>query len=340
MPPHPDPLRVGLVGAGMVSAHHLAAWQKTTGAHVVAIADPDRERAGERARAFSVESVYASAEELIAEASPDALDIAAPVDRHGELCRLAADEGIAILCQKPLAGSVEEAEAIVDDVGDRVRFMVHENWRFRKTYRQIGSWLARGLIGDVESVRISVRSSGLIPDHQGRIPALERQPFLADLERLLVFEVLIHHIDVLRWLCAGLTVNAAHLSRVTDAVKGEDTGTITFAGGHGETVTLEGCLAEAGTPLHISDHAEIAGSKGTIRLADATVSVEGAENGSVDWDFDEIYASAFEGAIAEFVAGLIEQRAFETEAADNLEVLRLVRDVYAAADIQSEFGSD
>ncbi len=328
----PDCLRIGLVGAGMVSQHHLSAWGKVPAAEVVAIADPDAGRARDRAREFGVQSVYSSAEELIAEASPDALDIAAPVDRHGDLCRLAADRGIAILCQKPLAGTAEEAEAIVAGVGDRVRFMVHENWRFRKSYRQIGTWLANGLIGEVETVRMSVRSSGMLPDDQSRIPALERQPFLADLERLLVFEVLIHHIDVLRWLFGELSVSTAYLSQTSDAVRGEDTGTIIFAGSRGETVILEGCLAEAGAPLRISDHAEIIGSKGTIKLADTTVSVEGTENDFLGWGFDEIYASAFEGAMAEFVAGLAEQRAFETEAADNLEVLRLVRDVYAAAE--------
>lgn len=326
-----QPLRIGLVGAGMVSRHHLSAWAKVAAADVVAIADPDAARARDRAGEFDVEPVYASAEDLIAGTRPDALDIAAPVDLHGDLCRLAANNGIAILCQKPLAGTVEEAERIVDDVGDRVRFMVHENWRFRKTYRQIGTWLADGLIGDVETVRMSVRSSGLIPDDRNRIPTLERQPFLADLERLFVFEVLIHHIDVLRWLLGDMTVHTARLSRTSDAVKGEDTATITFAGPRGERVILQGGLAEADAPLHISDHAEIMGSKGTIRLADASVSVEGVERTSIGWDFDEIYASAFEGAIAEFVTGMTENRTFETEATDNLEVLRLVCDVYTAA---------
>ncbi len=324
-------LRVGLIGAGMVSGHHLSAWAETRGAEVVAIADPDLERARERAEAFGIAAVHDSAEALIAEARPDALDIAAPVERHGDLCRLAADRGLHILCQKPLAGSYAEAVEILDAVDDRVRFMVHENWRFRQGYRQIKAWLDDGEIGAVTAARLTMTSSGLLPRADGSLPALERQAFLADMPRLLVFEVLIHHIDVLSWLLGPLALRAAELSHSCDAVRGEDKAAIRFSAPGGPDVLLEGDLSRPGAPERLCDHLVLTGQEGRIVLDDTSLSLEASQRRSNEWTPEALYASAFEGAIGHFTAALSAGTAFETEALANVEGLRMVERIYAMA---------
>ena len=54
-----SPLRVGLVGAGWVTQHHLPGWQRLAGrAQVVAIADPSESRARERAREFGIDCLF------------------------------------------------------------------------------------------------------------------------------------------------------------------------------------------------------------------------------------------------------------------------------------------
>jgi predicted dehydrogenase len=58
-------------------------------------------------------------------------------------------------------------------------------------------------------------SSGMIADADGARPALVRQPFFAGLDRLLVMEVLIHHIDTLRYLLGPLTLAASAIGRST-----------------------------------------------------------------------------------------------------------------------------
>src|SRR3954471_7306915 len=63
-----DRLRVGLIGAGWVSRHHLAAWRALAGeAAVVAIADPSSENAATRASEFGIETTYSSASEMLAQ---------------------------------------------------------------------------------------------------------------------------------------------------------------------------------------------------------------------------------------------------------------------------------
>ena len=68
---------------------------------------------------------------------------------HAGIVRMAADRGLAVLCQKPLAPSFAEASALVAQVGDRCRLMVHENWRFRRYYRDLAGMLREGRIGEV-----------------------------------------------------------------------------------------------------------------------------------------------------------------------------------------------
>ena len=86
-----QPLRIGLIGAGMVSRHHLIAWANLSDqARVVAVADPSSENAARRASEFEIPQTYASAEAMLAATELDAIDIAAPREMHAPLVRLAA----------------------------------------------------------------------------------------------------------------------------------------------------------------------------------------------------------------------------------------------------------
>ncbi|MCP6467958.1 hypothetical protein NL473_28205, partial [Klebsiella pneumoniae] len=89
---------------------------------------------------------------------------------------------------------------------------VHENWRFRPYYREAARWLRDGRIGKVEAAALTLVTSGTVPDAEGRYPALDRQPFMASEKRMLVAEVLIHHLDTLRMLLGPLKVEAAALT--------------------------------------------------------------------------------------------------------------------------------
>jgi predicted dehydrogenase len=174
------PLRVGLIGAGWVTQHHLRGWQMSGDeAKVVAIADPSPKAAAHRAREFSIPATFTSAAEMLAAGGIDAVDIAAPRQVHAELARLAADHGLPILCQKPLAPTLAEAEQLVAGIGARVRLMVHENWRFRAYYRQAASWLREGRIGAVRAASLNLVTSGTVRDTEDRYSALDASPSCA-----------------------------------------------------------------------------------------------------------------------------------------------------------------
>ena len=106
--------KIGLAGAGMVSYHHLLAWQsQRPRAEVVAIADPGAAQAAERASAFGIGATFSDARTMMDTVALDALDVAAPREVHAQIVELAAERGIPVLCQKPLAPTLAEAEALV-----------------------------------------------------------------------------------------------------------------------------------------------------------------------------------------------------------------------------------
>ncbi len=322
-------LRVALAGAGMVSLHHLRAWRATPGARVVAIADPELARATRRAAEFGIGAAYGDAAEMLDAERPDVLDISAGHAAHGPLCLAAATRGIAMLCQKPLAPSLAEARAIVDAVGARARLMVHENWRFRPWYRQARRWLDEGAIGVPLRLALATRSSGFIPQ-QGKRPALERQPMLATVERLMIGEVLVHHLDVAVSLLGALEVAGASICREFGDIRGETAARIELAG-EGSRATLEGNLALQGAPLPLTDSMNLTGSAGDIVLDGNRLSRSGPDRRSVEFDLDAGYQASYDGAIGHFADAVLRGHAFATSPEVHLRVLALAESAYRAA---------
>jgi D-apiose dehydrogenase len=322
-------LRIGLIGAGMVSRHHLIAWADIADrARVSAIADPSRENATRRADEFGISNIYADAEAMLAATELDAVDIAAPRQFHAPLVRLAAKHRLPVLCQKPLAPNLREAIELAAEVKDQMRLMVHENWRFRGYYRDAAAWLREGRIGSVKQAQLTLLTSGVLPGPDGLRPALERQPFMRGEKRMLVAEVLIHHLDTLRMLLGPLKVTAAGLSRSYSEMAGEDGAVIQMKAERGGTITVFASFAAHGLPAAQVDLLDILGEAGSIRLDGPQLSCTGASPAAKRYDLAVEYQASYNRTIAHFVLSLSDNTPFETAPEDNIETLRLVEDCY------------
>lgn len=323
--------RIGLAGAGWVTPHHLQAWQLLRGrAAVVAIADPNVEAARAKAAEYGVPAVYPSVEAMLERERLHVIDVATPRETHAPICRLAADGGLAIICQKPLAPTLAEAASLVADVGGRVRLMVHENWRFRPHYRRIAGWLRDGRVGEIRTVTMSLFTSGLIADASGRAPAIDRQPVFATLERLLVMEVLIHHVDTLRFLLGPLTLRCASLGRSCPLVRGEDRASMLMTTVAGAAVSLIGDFMAPGYPVAQRDRLEILGTSGAILFEGERLRLVRGAHTEEDVAVDVVanYEASYLSVFTHFLDRLDDGGAFETSTEDNLETLRIVEQVY------------
>ena len=111
-----EAIRYGIVGTGMMGVEHIQNLLITPGAEIVAIADPTpasldwaRSALGEKASGVAA---YDSAAALAREAQVDAVVVASPNFTHRHTVEPLFDKGIAMLCEKPLATTIEDAHWI------------------------------------------------------------------------------------------------------------------------------------------------------------------------------------------------------------------------------------
>lgn len=105
------PLRVGVVGVGHLGRHHARIVSKLEGATLVGVADANPATARSVAEACGCEAFedYRALLDRV-----DAVSIAVPTRLHREVASPFLERGIPALVEKPLAGSLEDAQALVD----------------------------------------------------------------------------------------------------------------------------------------------------------------------------------------------------------------------------------
>src|SRR5262245_56063139 len=106
-------LRFAIIGTGFWARYQLAAWRELSGARCVALYNRTRSKAEALAKEFDVSKVYDDPEQLLQHEKPDFLDIITDVDTHSRFVHLAAAYKIPVICQKPMAPSITEAEKLV-----------------------------------------------------------------------------------------------------------------------------------------------------------------------------------------------------------------------------------
>lgn len=155
------PLRVALVGLGVIARYYLAALERSPEFELVVACDRDPERLRE-ARAMGVETSV-DTESTLARPDLDAAVLTVPNDLHAELAASALGAGLHVCCEKPLTTSVAEARSLVELARDRGRTL------FTALHRRYNSNFcdALGQIGDARIVRASAWYLEDIREHAG-----------------------------------------------------------------------------------------------------------------------------------------------------------------------------
>ena len=156
---------------------------------------------------------------------PDFIDVITPPATHRDICRLAGERGVHVLCQKALAPTFEEAVAIVGDAERAgIRLMVHDNFRFQPWHRELRRLLDLGTIGRAHAIACRTRMG----DGWGANAYLDRQPYFRVMPKLLVFETGVHFVDVFRYLVGEVRQVYASLRQRNPVIAGEDAGVMLF----------------------------------------------------------------------------------------------------------------
>jgi predicted dehydrogenase len=129
-------IRAAVVGAGFVGGIHARALAAHPDVDLVGVCARTRRRAEGLAAAYRV-PVYLGVEELVRRAAPELVCIATGNDEHTEPAVAALRAGAHVFCEKPLAFSLEDADAILSAAGESGRLLgVNFNHRFSEPFRR------------------------------------------------------------------------------------------------------------------------------------------------------------------------------------------------------------
>jgi predicted dehydrogenase/nucleoside-diphosphate-sugar epimerase len=149
------PRRVGLVGAGFISDRHGAGLAMVPNAELVAVCDLSRRRAEALAAAFGADEVYTSLEEMLAKAQLDVAHVLTPPDLHAEPIRQCLVAGVHVLTEKPMATSLEDAEALTALAAERrLALGVGHNFLYMPGYQRMRRDVRSGALGKIDRIEI------------------------------------------------------------------------------------------------------------------------------------------------------------------------------------------
>ena len=152
----PKSIRYGIVGSGMMAMEHIANLALTPGATVTALADPVHSSLDRAAAAVGHDVTrFADAAALAASGLCDAVVVASPNFTHAEVLRPLMGANLHILCEKPLATTIEDARAVADAVkGYAPVFWTAMEYRFMPPMTEYVRQIHAGRIGRLQMLAI------------------------------------------------------------------------------------------------------------------------------------------------------------------------------------------
>jgi predicted dehydrogenase len=312
-------MRIGVIGLGTIGQTHLVALRQL-GVKQVFGADPSR-LARERAQDLAARC-FADYREMLSAVDLDGVVVATPPRTHPEIATAALDAGLGVLCEKPLAVTIEDCEAMSTTVaGARGPFQVGFCHRFQPQVRSLRDLLGSGTIGRPVMVNISF-THGLT--EQGR-------QWITDLDQAgggVLFDSGSHAIDLFRYLVGD--VDDVHgMTAVLDSGSGsrrpEDTSVVCVRSGD-----VLGTIGLSWKTPPWQGLVELVGSTGRAR-----VDYEGEHaslrirTGDAPWrSIRTPRVSRFASQMRHFLACVRREEAPQASVRDGLEATRIVLDVY------------
>ena len=182
---------VALIGSGRAGMIHARNFRGSVpGAVIAAVCDPVVEAAKAAAEELELDNYYTDYKDVLALDNIDAIIVATPTKYHCEIVCAAAKAGKHILCEKPMAMSVEECD-IMDKAAKEngVTLQIAFMRRFDASFAAAKEMVDAGEIGDVVMVRSNTRG-----------PSIPK-PWMYDISKSNgpLAEVCSHDIDSLRW---------------------------------------------------------------------------------------------------------------------------------------------
>ncbi|MEK7400295.1 MAG: Gfo/Idh/MocA family oxidoreductase [Candidatus Poribacteria bacterium] len=143
-------IRAGIVGSGGRSSAHAHAYKEFGNVDIIAFCDVIEERAASRAKEFDAKAIYTDYLDLINSKSVDVISICSSNETHAEVTIAAAEAGIHVLCEKPMAQSLKECDDMITAAEKSgVKLAVNFQSRFFPRTHWVKQLIETGQMGDV-----------------------------------------------------------------------------------------------------------------------------------------------------------------------------------------------
>ena len=153
---------VGIVGGGFMAQVHSRS-ARATGARLVGVTSSSPERSQQAATELGIEHGVGSLEELLADDAIDVVHVCSPNALHVEQARAVIDSGRAVVCEKPLATTSDDARSLTEAAAAAaVVATVPFVYRFHPLVREARDRVARGETGRVLTIQASYLQDWLL----------------------------------------------------------------------------------------------------------------------------------------------------------------------------------
>lgn len=282
-------LKWGVLGAGSVAQRRaIPAINKAEGVELHALLSRDAARAQRLATEHGARRSYTTVDELLSDAALDAIYVSTPVYLHCEQVIEAAERGLHVLCDKPMAMNTEECQRMIDacqanDVHLQICFL----FRFHSCFQQIKNWVADGRLGQIVQGRVPFLKPFPVPQGAWRgNPDQGGGGSLMDLGA--------HGVDLLRYILGEVREVSSFCNSVVHGYDVEETGMIMMRFENGAQGFVDTSFAAAGCDLVI----EIYGTDGWVWVYnDDGWKIKLSSNGEsqiIESPFEDLYQFQFE----------------------------------------------
>ncbi|KQU60832.1 dehydrogenase [Bacillus sp. Leaf406] len=155
------PLKIGVIGCGSIAKHrHIPEYMANEHAEIVAVCDVVKDRAEEMADQIGAKA-YTDYKDLLKDESIEAVSVCTPNALHAPISVDVLKAGKHVLCEKPMATSTEEAEAMIVAANEAGRkLMIGHNQRFVPSHQKAKELISKGEAGKIYSFRTAFGHGG------------------------------------------------------------------------------------------------------------------------------------------------------------------------------------
>ena len=160
-----DPVKVGVVGCGVIGPTHMRAAAETPWVEVVAVADLIEERAKAAAAEHGIPKTYIEGDDLVEDPDVEAVVLAFPADGRFSMAKHVLSAGKHLLTEKPVMMNAKMVEELIAMRGDLTAGCCSARIRQSQGAQEATDFIATGALGDLRVLQArEIRACGRLPE--------------------------------------------------------------------------------------------------------------------------------------------------------------------------------